>query len=83
MLNDELYFIAPQDQTLQIMEAFNFPLPYSRRILMMGGGNIALTLGLEIEKSLKNFSAKIIEKDPERAEYIARHLTNTEVLCKS
>ncbi len=81
LLNDEVYFIADRDQIPQIMEAFNFQLHYGRRILIMGGGSIGLTLAIEIEKNLKNFSTKIIEKNPKRAEHVARHLKTTEVLC--
>lgn len=81
LLDDEVYFIAHPDQIPQIMEAFNFQAHYGRRVLIMGGGSIGLTLALEIEKSLKSFSAKIIEKNPTRAEYVARQLKTTEVLC--
>lgn len=81
ILNDEVYFIAHRDQILQIMEVFNFQLHYGRRVLIMGGGSIGLTLAIEIEKTLKDFSAKIVEKNPQRAEYVARQLKATEVLC--
>lgn len=81
LLNDEVYFIGHPDQIPQIMEAFNFHTHYGRRVLIMGGGSIGLTLALEIEKSLKSFSAKIIEKNHTRAEYVARQLKTTEVLC--
>lgn len=80
-LNDEVYFIAHRDQILSIMEAFNFQFHYGRRVLIMGGGSIGLTLALEIEKKLRDFSAKIVEKNPQRAEFVARQLKSTEVLC--
>ncbi|WP_032113073.1 Trk system potassium transporter TrkA [Candidatus Paracaedibacter symbiosus] len=81
LLNDEVYFIAHRDQIHQIMEAFNFQHHYGRRVLIMGGGSIGLTLAAEIEKTLKNFQTKVIEKNPQRAEYVARQLKTTEVLC--
>lgn len=81
LLNDEVYFIAHKDQITQIMEKFNLHLQAGRRLLIMGGGSIGLTLAAEIESNLKNLSVKIIEKNPARAEYVARQLKNTEVLC--
>lgn len=81
LLNDEVYFIAHKDQISQIMEKFNFQSHTGRRVLIMGGGSIGLTLATEIEKNLRNFSVKVIEKNPSRAEYVARQLKATEVLC--
>jgi trk system potassium uptake protein TrkA len=81
LLNDEVYFIAKRDDISDIMAEFSMPAYQARRVLIMGGGSIGLTLALELEKSFHNAYVKVIEKQPQRAEYVARHLKSTEVLC--
>lgn len=86
LLNDEVFFIAPSTQINAIMENFGFSSPAGRRVIILGGGSIGLTLACELEKAQHgtphaSCDIKIIEKNPQRAEFIARHLNHTEVLC--
>lgn len=78
---DEIYFIVPQTQTVAAMSAFGFADLATRRVIVMGGGNIGMTLVADIEENQPDVITRIIEKNQSRAEYVARHLKQTEVLC--
>lgn len=78
---DEVYFAVAQDRIVEAMRAFGHGNAESRRLLILGGGNIGLCLAQEIEMHHPNVRAELIEKNPERAEFIARELRNTTVLC--
>lgn len=80
-LNDEVYVVAHTNQISEIMEQFHQNQASARRAVIIGGGSIGLTLALELEKKLPSVDLKVIERDSERAELIARQLTSTEVIC--
>jgi trk system potassium uptake protein TrkA len=81
LLSDDVYFVTSQSQVQQAMEVFGFLENSAHKVIIMGGGNIGLTLALEIENSQSDVVTKIIEKNEKRAEQIARLLKHTEVLC--
>ena len=56
------------------------PSSNSSKILIIGGGNIGLHLAKNIEKSFEDARLKIIEKNKERAEFLANELSNTIVI---
>ena len=60
--------------------AFGHNEKISTKILIIGGGNIGLNLAKNIEQSLESTRIKIIEKDKERAEFIANELNNSIVI---
>ncbi|MGV8948136.1 MAG: Trk system potassium transporter TrkA [Candidatus Paracaedibacter sp.] len=78
---DEVYFIVSQGQTAAAMSTFGFADSATHRVIVMGGGNIGLTLVADIEQNQPDIVTRIIEKNQARAEYVARHLKQTEVLC--
>ncbi|MBX9805255.1 MAG: Trk system potassium transporter TrkA [Alphaproteobacteria bacterium] len=78
---DEVYFIVSQGQTSSAMEAFGFADTAVHRVIVMGGGNIGMTLVADIEQNQPDVITRIVEKNQARAEYVARHLKQTEVLC--
>ncbi len=77
---DEVYFVVDSTQLLRAMAAFGHEEQEARRLLVFGGGNIALFLAQEIENEHPWVNAKIIEIDPERAEVVASRLSRTVVL---
>jgi len=77
---DEVYFVVSTEHTARAMAAFGHEEQETRRILILGGGNIALFLAEQIERAHPEISAKVIELDRERAEYVAKTLTRTVVL---
>ena len=52
----------------------------SKKILIIGGGNIGLNLAKMLESSLEGSRIKIIEKDKSRAEEIATELSSSIVI---
>lgn len=81
LLNDEIYLVGPTNQIDEIMIHFHHDYDVGKRAVIIGGGNIGLALALELENELPDMSVKVIEYNPKRAEYIARQLQSTEVLC--
>jgi len=78
---DEIYFMVSHSQAKDAMDAFGFEDSIARRVIVMGGGNIGMNLVADIEENQPNVISRIIEKNQSRAEYVARHLKQTEVLC--
>ena len=47
---------------------------------IIGGGNIGFNLAKNIEETLESVRVKIVEKDKERAEYLANELNDAIVI---
>jgi len=78
--NDKAYVIINSLQIKETLSAFGHNEKISNKILIIGGGNIGFNLAKNIEKSFDDARLKIIEKDKNRAEYIANELNNTIVI---
>ena len=65
---------------LETLEAFGHTEKVSKKILIIGGGNIGFNLAKNLEESLEEVRVKIIEKNKERAEFLANTLNNTIVI---
>jgi len=78
--NDKAYVIINSEQMEDTLLAFGHNEKISTKILIIGGGNIGLNLAKNIEQSLESTRIKIIEKDKERAEFIANELNNSIVI---
>ena len=79
-INDKAYVIINSDQMQQTLLAFGHEEKISTKILIIGGGNIGFNLAKNIEQSLESARIKIIEKDKNRAEFIANALNNSIVI---
>ena len=66
-VGDDVYFVVETGQVDRAMAAFGHEEPEARRLLICGGGNIALLLAQEIEREHPGVTVKIIEGDAERA----------------
>jgi trk system potassium uptake protein TrkA len=62
------------------LQAFGHNEKISNKILIIGGGNIGLSLAKNLEESFESARVKIIEKNKERAEFIANELNNTIII---
>ncbi len=78
--NDKAYVIINSIQMQQTLSAFGHDEKISNKILIIGGGNIGFNLAKNIESSLEDARIKIIEKDKDRAEYIAKELNNSIII---
>ena len=78
--NDKIYVIIKSSQMAETLKAFNHDEKISKKILIIGGGNIGFNLAKNLEESLDSVRVKIVEKNKERAEYLANYLNNTIVI---
>ena len=78
--DDKIYVIINSIQTAETLEAFGHEEKISKKILIIGGGNIGFNLAKNIEETLEGVRVKIIEKDKGRAEYLANELNNSIVI---
>ncbi len=78
--NDKAYVIINSQQMQETLLAFGHNEKIASKILIIGGGNIGFNLAKNIELSFDSARIKIIEKNKERAEFIAAELSNTIVI---
>ena len=77
---DKAYVVINASQMKETLLAFGHNEKISNKILIIGGGNIGFNLAKNLEDSFDSARVKIIEKNKERAEYIASELNNTIVI---
>lgn len=80
LVGDDVYFVVETAQVSRAMAAFGYEEPEARRLLVCGGGNVALLMGQELEAGQAGITMKIIEGDAERAATVASLLSGTVVL---
>ncbi len=78
--NDKIYVIINSSQMSETLEAFGHIEKISKKILIVGGGNIGFNLAKNLEETLDSARVKIVEKDKNRAEFLANELNNTIVI---
>ncbi|MCU0839210.1 MAG: Trk system potassium transporter TrkA [Rhodospirillales bacterium] len=79
-IGDDVYFVVEAQQVARAMAAFGHEEPEAKRLLVCGGGDVALLLGQAMERDEEHVSVKIIEANPDRAAVIASVLSHTVVL---
>jgi len=78
--NDKIYVIINSSQMSETLEAFGHNEKVSKKILIVGGGNIGFNLAKNLEESLDAVRVKIVEKNKDRSEFLANELNNTIVI---
>ena len=78
--DDKIYVLINSLQMAETLEAFGHKEKISKKILIIGGGNIGYNLAKNIEETLDSVRVKIVEKNKERAEYLANELNDTIVI---
>ena len=78
--NDKIYVIINSTQMSQTLEAFGHNEKISKKILIVGGGNIGFNLAKNLEESLDTPRVKIVEKNKDRSEFLANELNKTIVI---
>ncbi len=79
-MNDKIYVIINSTQMQETLEAFGHEEKISKKILIIGGGNIGYNLAKNIEDTLETVRVKIVEKNKDRAKYLANELNDTIVI---
>ena len=77
---DNVYVVVSSNQLNEILKAFGHEEKTSKKILIIGGGNIGLHLAKMVEENFEGARIKIIEKNKARAEEIAAELTSSIVI---
>ncbi len=78
--DDKIYVIINSLQMEKTLQAFGHEEKISKKILIIGGGNIGFNLAKNIEETLEGVRIKIVEKDKTRAEFLANQLNNSIVI---
>ena len=79
-INDKIYVVINSLQMSETLEAFGHLEKISKKILIIGGGNIGFNLAKNIEQTLETVRVKIVEKNKSRAEYLANELNDAIVI---
>ncbi len=77
---DDVYFVAETAHLNRAMVAFGHEEKEARRVIIVGGGNIGLSLAEIVEEKYPHVALKLIEINKERAEYVAQQLKRTVVI---
>jgi trk system potassium uptake protein TrkA len=76
--DDEIFFLAATKHIRAVMSELQKLEQSYKKIMIVGGGNIGAGLARTLER---NHSVKLIERNPERAEYLSGMLDRTVVFC--
>ncbi len=79
-VGDECYVFAHVDDVNRTMEIFGKTLKKQERVVIVGGGNVGLTVALALESRASRVRAKVIERSRANAERAAEALERTIVL---
>ena len=77
---DDAYIFVHRDDISRAMEIFGKKSSSQERVVLVGGGNVGLSVALTLEKRAKRVRAKVIEKNRICAERAAESLERTIVL---
>ena len=77
LAGDEVFYIAATVHVRKVLREFNTAKGATRRIIIVGGGNIGYRLARSIEA---DYNVKIIELNKRRAEFLANRLDRALVL---
>ena len=80
IINDKAFVVINASQIDRTLSAFGHEEKKANKILIVGGGNIGFNLAKNLESNSEGVRVKIIEKNKERAEFIANELNNTIVI---
>jgi len=80
LVNDKAFVVVKASQINKTLSAFGHEEKMAKKILIVGGGNIGFNLAKNLENDSEGIRVKIIEKNKDRAEFIANELNNTIVI---
>ena len=80
LVGDKAFVVINATQINITLSAFGHEEKLAKKILIVGGGNIGFNLAKNLEVDSEYVRVKIIEKNKDRAEFIANELNNTIVI---
>ncbi len=78
--DDNVFIISREDHVGRTLALFGHEEEVARRIIIAGGGNVGLNVASALEKQERRIKVKLVERNRERAEYVAERLDRTIVL---
>ncbi|WP_259779797.1 Trk system potassium transporter TrkA [Aestuariispira ectoiniformans] len=78
---DEVYFVTDKEHMGRAMAAFGHEGKQTRRIVVIGGGNIGTYLAQDLEEADEGYSVRIIESSKARARQVAEALPTTNIIA--
>ena len=79
-IGDSCYVMVHRDDIRRTMEIFGKTHRKQERVVVVGGGNVGLSVARSLEGRTERIRAKVIERDRKRAELAAEALERTIVL---
>jgi len=80
LAGDEVYFVSDRGHVKRALTLFGHEEREARRVVIVGGGHIGLSLAHGLEQEAADVRVKIVELDAERAGVVAEQLENTVVI---
>ena len=80
LIDDKAFVVINALQINRTLSAFGHEEKMAKKIVIDGGGNIGFNLAKNLEADSEGVRVKIIEKNKDRAEFIANELNNTIVI---
>jgi trk system potassium uptake protein TrkA len=80
LIGDAVYIVADKSHVERALVIFGHEEKEARRVVIVGGGSVGLFLARMLEDSHSNIRLKVIERDPEKAEAVAREVKRSIVL---
>lgn len=77
---DQIYVVAESSDLPRTLEIFGKPLARQERVVVIGAGNVGLSVAKALESQRERVRVKVIERDRGRAELAADALERTIVL---
>lgn len=81
-VGDDLYVIAKAGATGEVMTAFGHRERMARRLVVVGAGNVGLHLARRVRKVSPGIDLKIIERNRDRAQYVAGELGTSAIVLQ-
>ena len=78
--DDAIYVLATRDDVSRAMGIFGRESPPARRVVLIGAGNVGLSVAQLLESDPRGVRAKLIERDRIRAEFAVDKLKRSVVL---
>lgn len=75
--DDIVFFLSKRNDTSKVLGHFHYEDKQCRYVMIAGGGNIGYSLAKRLEST---YRVKIIERNPDRAEFLAANLDSSMVL---
>lgn len=83
LIGDEVFFVAETEQLTRVLSDFGHEEQKARNVIIVGGGNIGLSLIHKIKEAHREVNLKVIENDVDRAAKLSEDLEDILIINAS